>query len=123
MPNSHGLKVLIVEDEAIVAMDLADMVSDWGHTVVGPANKMAMGQELAATSDIDFAILDVNLGAGQTSQPIAELLRERAIPFMFLSAYGASSIDYRKEETVMSKPVIPHVLERRLRNELSARTD
>ena len=43
---------------------------------------MAMGQELAATSDIDFAILDVNLGAGQTSQPIAELLREQLSPWV-----------------------------------------
>ncbi|NVO24309.1 response regulator [Donghicola mangrovi] len=121
MPQSNGLKVLVVEDEAIVAMDLADMLADWGHSVVGPANRAAAGRKLAATQEIDFAILDVNLGGGETSQQIAQTLRERAIPFVFLSAYSASSIEYRIDETVMNKPLIPHVLENHLNQQLAAR--
>ena len=64
MAKQTGLRVLIVEDEPIVAMDLAEMVEGWGHTVIGPASRRAVGVNLAETEDIHFGILDVNLGRG-----------------------------------------------------------
>ncbi|MEY8880839.1 response regulator [Donghicola sp. XS_ASV15] len=110
MSVEPGLRVLIVEDEPIVAMDLTDMVESWGHSVVGPANRPATGTALARSEAIDFAVLDVNLGRGQTTESIAAALREREIPFIFLSAYNASSIEYRQDEVVLSKPIIENQL-------------
>ena len=115
MAKQTGLRVLIVEDEPIVAMDLAEMVEGWGHTVIGPASRRAMGVNLAETEDIHFGILDVNLGRGDTSEDIARTLRNRGVQFMFLSAHTANSIDFCEGEDVMQKPVIISQLEARLR--------
>lgn len=115
MTNQTGLRVLIVEDEPIVAMDLAEMLEGWGHTVIGPASRRALGVTLAQNEEIDFAILDVNLGRGETSEDIAAALRARGVRFMFLSAHNAATIDFRQGEDVMQKPVIITKLEDRLR--------
>lgn len=114
MTNQTGLRVLIVEDEPIVAMDLAEMVEEWGHTVIGPASRQSLGVSLAETEDIHFGILDVNLGRGDTSENIANALRARGIQFMFLSAHTANAIDFCEGEDVMQKPVIVSQLELRL---------
>lgn len=116
MTDQKALRVLIVEDEPIVAMDLAEMVEGWGHNVVGPASKRANGVALAESEDIDFAILDVNLGRGETSEAIAAALRARGIRFMFLSAHKAAAIDFCMGEDVMQKPVIVSQLETRLQD-------
>ena len=73
-----GLKVLVVEDEALVSMLLEDMLSDLGCEIVGPIMRLA--EALAAAEDpgqaMDIAILDVNL-AGERSFPVAEALERR----------------------------------------------
>lgn len=81
------VRVLIVEDEPIVAMCLEDILDALGCVPVGPAARLAEGLELAETETLDAAILDINLG-GERSTSIAQLLRERAVPFAFASGYG-----------------------------------
>ena len=86
MSSSPGRRVLVVDDEVLVAMLITDMLEDLGHQVVGPAHDLEEGLSLAKTEALDCAILDISLN-GRSSMPIAELLRERGVPFMFASGY------------------------------------
>jgi DNA-binding NarL/FixJ family response regulator len=80
----NGRRVLIVEDEMLVSMLVEDILLDFGCTVVGTAARLADAMELARTSEIDVALLDINLG-GNRSFPVAEILAERGVPFVFAS--------------------------------------
>ncbi|WP_426615759.1 response regulator [Bradyrhizobium sp. McL0616] len=82
--------VLIVEDEALVRMMVADMLAELGHTVA-EAGDLRAGMALAQASDFDAAILDLNLGS-VSSEPIAEALQGRGIPFAFATGYGADGL-------------------------------
>lgn len=98
------MRVLVVEDEVIVAMTLEDILGDLGCSVVGPAYNLADGLALAEAADFDAALLDVNLG-GQRSDRIADRLRQRGIPFGFITGYGPAAIDETgSSEPVLSKP-------------------
>jgi DNA-binding response OmpR family regulator len=108
-------RILIVEDEMLVAMLIEDAVTDLGHEVVGPAMRLETALEAAEKEAFDFAILDINL-AGKTSFPVADCLVERGIPFMFASGYGAAGLSDRyRDAPVMQKPFAPHQLEAALR--------
>ena len=99
-----GLRVLVVEDEMMVSMLIEDMLTDLGCTVVGPAARLDEAIELATTSEIDCAVLDVNLG-GQPIFPLADLLRERGRPFAFATGYGDAGVrDVDKGTPVLQKP-------------------
>jgi CheY-like chemotaxis protein len=86
LSNSPGRRVLVVDDEVLVAMLIADMLEDLGHEVVGPAHSLDDGLSLAQAGAFDCAILDISLN-GRSSVPIADSLREQGIPFMFASGY------------------------------------
>lgn len=79
--------VLLVEDDAIIAFDLADQLSAAGYEVLGPAIDAIHGLALLAGRGCDVAVLDVNLGNGTTSEPVAVELRRRSIPFVTVSGY------------------------------------
>jgi CheY-like chemotaxis protein len=99
-----GLRVLVVEDEMMVAMLIEDMLTDLGCTVVGPASRLDEAIELANVGDIDCAVLDVNLG-GQPIFPLADLLRGRGAPFAFATGYGDAGLrDVDKGTPVLQKP-------------------
>ena len=87
-----GLRVLVVEDEPVVAMCLEDMLDELGCVTVGPASRLSEGLSLAEGA-LDAAILDINL-AGERSNEIAERLRARGIPFAFASGYGVAPEGY-----------------------------
>lgn len=92
MPNPPAARrVLIVEDEVLIAMMLQDMVADAGLEVEGVANSLNAGIDLANRGDFDLAILDVNLN-GEEVYPVAEILQKRGIPFIFSTGYGADGI-------------------------------
>ena len=84
-------RVLIVEDETLIAMMLQDMVVEAGLEVEGVASSLNAGIDLASSADFDLAILDVNLN-GEEVYPVAEILRSRGIPFIFSTDYGADGI-------------------------------
>jgi CheY-like chemotaxis protein len=100
-----GRRVLLVEDEAMIAMLLEDMLADLGCHVVGPAYAIAHALELAAAPEaIDVAILDVNLG-GRPVFEVADALRARRVPMVFSTGYGEAGL--RKEDRgvpVLGKP-------------------
>ncbi|MBZ9661168.1 response regulator [Mesorhizobium sp. ESP-6-4] len=99
------LAVLIVEDEWLVAMDLADELAAAGYRVIGPALSVSQALELLEQTTVDGALLDVNLG-GETSYPVAESLLAKGISFAFVSGYAASQLraDF-KDFLLLSKPV------------------
>ena len=88
-PDAPRPRVLMVEDEMCLAMVLGDLLEAEGYDVVG-AGRLADAQRLAA-GDFDAAILDINLG-GDLVYPVARTLRERGVPFLFASAYGAAVV-------------------------------
>ncbi|WP_423605246.1 response regulator [Sphingomonas sp. MS122] len=91
MSGSAGKRILIVDDEPLIAMMLEDILGDLGYAVVGPALEVGEAEALAREAAIDAAILDVNLG-NRTSHSVAELLRERQIPFVVASGDGKATI-------------------------------
>lgn len=87
-----GVRVFVVEDESLVAMQLEDILADLGCEVVGMAMRLKRAQEMLEKPDpIDVAILDVNLG-GETVYPVAERLRERGIHIIFATGYGRGGV-------------------------------
>ncbi|WAP68357.1 response regulator [Jiella pelagia] len=91
----EGVRVLVVEDESLVALQLEDMLYDLGCHVVGPAMRIrAAGELLDSGAAIDCAVLDVNV-CGEKVYPIAERLSEMGIPFIFATGYGRDGVDSR----------------------------
>ncbi len=114
MPNceTKTWRVLIVEDEMLLAMNLEDMLQELGHEVVAVATRIPQALTFASSSDIDLAILDLNL-SGALSFPVADVLRNRAVPFLFATGYGFQGLteNYRSEY-VLAKPYVIRELEK-----------
>lgn len=117
--ETRALRILIVEDEILVAMNLEDMLGELGHNVVSIATRITQASALASSSEIDLAILDLNL-SGVLSFPVADMLRQRRIPFMFATGYGSQGMteNYR-DEVVMVKPYGLHELQSAINNVIS----
>jgi CheY-like chemotaxis protein len=100
----NGLRVLVVEDEAMVSMLVEDMLIDLGCEIVGPAARIPAALDLAGSAEIDAAVLDVNV-AGQAIWPVADALTARGVPLIFTTGYGESGLqgDY-VSHTVVQKP-------------------
>lgn len=102
----HGRRILVVEDEYMIANDLRNELEQEGVVVVGPVGGLDTAFELLESKvQIDSAILDVNLG-GDNVFPIATALTERKVPFVFTTGYGPSAIPVRFSGVpVCDKPV------------------
>jgi DNA-binding response OmpR family regulator len=81
-------RVLVVEDEVIVGMLVEDMLQELGYEVAALSTHLDQAVQLARSIDIDFAVLDLNLN-GHMSYPVADALRERGVPYLFATGYGA----------------------------------
>lgn len=84
-------RILVVEDEYIIAVDLADALAESGIEVVGPVGNVARALAVIEVEPLDGAILDINL-AGDAVYPVADALRARFIPFVFATGYDRSAI-------------------------------
>lgn len=87
-----GKHVLVLEDEPLIAMVLADTLHDAGCSVIGPAHDVEQALKLIDAGRLDAAVLDVNLGAGITSAPVVDSLKARGIPFVFATGYGEKGL-------------------------------
>ncbi len=97
-------RVLIVEDEMMISMLLEDLLQELGYETVGPATIPERALAMARSEQIDAAILDVNLN-GQNTFPVAEILHERGIPFVFATGYGTDGVAERfRNRPILSKP-------------------
>jgi CheY-like chemotaxis protein len=107
-------RVLIVEDEIIVALFLEDMLAEYGYEVAGVASRLEEGLARAASPDFTFAVLDVHLN-GTDVFPLADRLAEQGVPFVFATGYGARGIPERHAgRPVLQKPFLPDDLARAL---------
>jgi DNA-binding response OmpR family regulator len=97
-----GKRVLLVEDEPIVAMDVEDMLLELGCEVIGPCPRLSAALEAAHFQSIDVAVLDVNLN-GEESYPVAQALRDRSIPFAFATGFGERKTPFPEAPT-LTKP-------------------
>lgn len=98
------LRILVVEDEMLVAMNVEDMLLELGHEVAGLASRLGPALALARESRFDAAMLDVNL-AGEASFPVADILIERGLPFLFATGYGRQGIEERyRDFPLLQKP-------------------
>lgn len=101
-----GKRVFLVEDEALVAMLVEDMLADEGCTLAATASRVpeAVTKAQDMTLEFDIAILDVNL-AGQPVFPVAEVLEARGVPFAFATGYGAGGLpDEWRNRPTLQKP-------------------
>lgn len=101
----EGRRVLVVEDETMIAMLVEDMLGDLGCVVVGPAHALESALALAEDDEgMDAALLDLNLG-GQPVFPLADALRARGVPLIFCTGYGQAGLrDVDAGATVLQKP-------------------
>jgi CheY-like chemotaxis protein len=107
-----GNRVLVVEDEILVAMMMKDILSELGFSVIGPFSRLAEAMVAAVHDDVDAGIIDVNLG-GEFVYPVADVLAARKIPFVFITGYGVESIDSRFGYVpIVKKPVQRQVLQK-----------
>lgn len=111
-----GKRVLVLEDEALIALMLTDMLQELGCTIIGPANTAAAALDRLAKVTPDLAILDVNL-AGTSSAPVAAALRARGVPFVYCTGYAEPALQIAPEllAPMLTKPVDPRELAEALR--------
>jgi CheY-like chemotaxis protein len=97
-------KVLVVEDEMMIAMLIEDMLDEFGCKPVGPATNVPRALELIGKESIDIAVLDLNLD-GKDTYAIADALQRKSVPFIFATGYGSTGL--RQEygnRPVLQKP-------------------
>ncbi|MDB6454340.1 response regulator [Falsirhodobacter sp. 20TX0035] len=110
----RAARVLVVEDEPLMAMTVGDYLRDLGYDVVGPATRLETALDLARSEAIDFALLDINL-RDRLSFPVADALADRGIPFIFATGNGRDVVTERHVRAVMlRKPYDLSDLERAL---------
>src|ERR1044071_139029 len=101
MPNA---RLLIVEDEYLIRLLLEDMLVELGCDIAAVASNLDEGKTAAQATEIDLAILDVNID-GQQIFPVADILRSRKVPFIFITGYGARGLPENYRETpTLQKP-------------------
>ncbi len=116
----RGKRVMVVEDEALIALTLMDAISEMGCEILGPASTVAAAVDLARRDPPpDLAVLDVNL-AGASSAPVAQALRSLGVPFVYCTGYAepASQIEPDLRAEMLTKPIDPRALEAALRGAL-----
>lgn len=103
-PATSPLRILLAEDEMLVAMLLEDILVEQGHVLVGPLAHLDQALHAARHEALDLAILDVNLN-GEEIYPVAEVLLERGIPFAFSTGYGVHGLQERwQKQPTLQKP-------------------
>jgi two-component system, response regulator PdtaR len=116
-PNStlSGRRILVVEDDRLIALDLQAILEGFGCSVLGPFATVSAALALIENDHPDAAVLDVNLN-GETSEPVADFLSSHGCPFLVLSAYQRSHLTGAlRNAPLLSKPVD----EKKLRHEMS----
>jgi CheY-like chemotaxis protein len=96
-----GRRILVIEDEMVVAMLIEDLLAELGCEVVRPVAHLDRALTLIERETVDAAVLDVNLD-GQDSYPLADALLRRGVPFVFSTGYGGDSV----RETYRGHPIL-----------------
>src|ERR1700754_3661899 len=102
--GSPRRSILLVEDEVMIRMMVADMLEELGYSVAGEAGEIGEAIRLVQSTEFDLAILDVNVN-GKVISPVADLIKARNRPFIFATGYGPSGLpeEYR-DRPALQKP-------------------
>ncbi|QUD90881.1 response regulator [Phenylobacterium montanum] len=112
----QGLRLMVVEDEPMAALEIQDMLGAFGCQIVGVASNLHKGLAIACNEGLalDGAVLDINLG-GEQVYPVAERLKARGVPFIFSTGYGrAGQAPSFAHIPTLNKPYGPEDLEEML---------
>jgi len=110
MTSRGAARILVVEDEALIAMDLQALLEEAGYNVLGPANSSAAALAIIDTEEPDVALLDVNLGRSDAFG-VASILTERNTQVIFLTGHTAHKLPpAQRHLPLVSKPYLPQVL-------------
>jgi CheY-like chemotaxis protein len=104
-------RFLLIEDEPIIAMNVAEQLEELGHLVVGQATTLDAAKCLAAVEHFDAALLDLNLH-GKVADPVAEILVERKIPFALMTGYNEAPAGTFIDIAILRKPFTDAELKR-----------
>lgn len=115
--QGNRAKALVVEDEALIAMMIEEMLTDLDCGISGIAGSVAEALQMAEHHEIDFAILDLNVAGGQT-YPVADVLGQRGIPVIFASGGHQAMADY-PDALQLPKPFSFHDLSKAVDGVLS----
>jgi CheY-like chemotaxis protein len=104
MPAASKGSVLLVEDETMIRMLVADMLADLGYDIAAEAGDVEQAMKLARSATYDLAILDVNVN-GKLISPVAEVVAARNLPFVFATGYGAEGLpEQYRQHPALQKP-------------------
>jgi DNA-binding NarL/FixJ family response regulator len=99
-----SVRVLVVEDEFMIGLDIGEQLGEAGFEVVGPALSVTKALQLVAEPGCDVAVLDINLG-GETSGPIARKLQASGTPFVVVTGYSVDNLPpWFHDEIIVTKP-------------------
>ena len=122
MIEGRTLAILLIEDETMIRMMVADMVEELGHHVAAEAGNFDEAMALAESAAYDFAIIDMNLN-GKMSIPIAEVIKARHIPFIFASGYAFPKVgEQNPPPLALQKPFTIDRLEAAIDETMQARS-
>ena len=103
----EGRRILIVEDEYLIAMQVKRWLLAAGAAVVGPVPSVARALDLIEDEGIDAAVLDVNLGNGDTVYPVADKLSALGVPYLFATGdVKMSGADAHRQQPRLEKPFV-----------------
>ena len=123
MMVSGSVSVLVVEDEALIAMDLQSLLEEAGYCVLGPANSTAAAMAILAGHDPDVALLDVNLGRSDVFG-VANELATRRTKLIFLTGHTAQTLPAaHRHRPLVAKPYLPHILLQAVQQALAQQDD
>ena len=113
--NLAGCRILVVEDETLIAILIEEALQELGCVVVGPVARLDAALQLASNEVLDAAVLDVTIRGGHI-QPVAEQLLARGIPFVLASGYGDWSLpENLRDQPRLTKPFAQRQLEEQVR--------
>ena len=106
-PSFPGLRVMVAEDEWLLALEIQALLGEFGCAVIGPATNINDAQRLAEESSFDIALLDVRFQYNDTSNLIAQILKKKRIPFAYVTAYSESELRLwnMPKAFILQKPV------------------
>ncbi|MBI1867420.1 MAG: response regulator [Methylocystis sp.] len=114
-----GRRILIVEDDPLIALALEEILTEQGLVIAGTARDVGAALRLAASAPIDVALLDVNVGS-EKIDPVANLLASRCCPFVFATGYGRIGLpEAHRSRPIVEKPFYIDEIIDALRNELT----
>jgi len=117
LDRTHEPRVLLVEDEALVAMMIQETLVEFGFQVVGPVSTTSEALAAAQDKHLDAAVLDINLG-DSLAYGVADILEKRGVPFVFVTGYDSESVESR----FIGIPILQKPIERQALQKIFART-